>query len=308
MAFSISYGHYWDPERKLEILNPGYGDSFTCRGWAPSQGRRCRNPINQANRAAAKSILGKLERMPLDSENLEDELYNLAELCLCVRWHKSQACDVTRQWKGVINQLRRQEEYSRATAVPSPRSIVPASMESGQYSRPPWMPTYSNTITPIADTWRSISRPQPSYPTTNSVRASPRIASNRPTTTQQPESPIQTTITPRRLPISSNRATPTPSSSLPANSASISPLRTPSLPSNAPVIETPSPIRAPPCQRSHVPRRSIDGECTICTLPMTHERLEDLVWCKAECGNSTHRSCSEQWLIDKGTNATCPIW
>lgn len=41
-------------------------------------------------------------------------------------------------------------------------------------------------------------------------------------------------------------------------------------------------------------RKSTDGECPICYMDFDEEHNE-LVWCKAACGNNMHKDCFEQW-------------
>jgi hypothetical protein len=51
-------------------------------------------------------------------------------------------------------------------------------------------------------------------------------------------------------------------------------------------------------------RKPIDGECPICVFDM--EPDEDIVWCKASCGQNFHKDCFEQWKISKrGGRVTC---
>jgi hypothetical protein len=40
-------------------------------------------------------------------------------------------------------------------------------------------------------------------------------------------------------------------------------------------------------------RKPVEGDCPICV--MEFEEGEDIVWCKAACGNNVHRQCFEQW-------------
>lgn len=40
-------------------------------------------------------------------------------------------------------------------------------------------------------------------------------------------------------------------------------------------------------------RKSIEGDCPICF--MEFEEGEDIVWCRAACGNNIHKTCFDQW-------------
>ncbi|TVY86831.1 hypothetical protein LAWI1_G005895 [Lachnellula willkommii] len=51
-------------------------------------------------------------------------------------------------------------------------------------------------------------------------------------------------------------------------------------------------------------RKPIEGECPICVFDM--EPGEDIVWCKAACGQNFHKECFEQWRRSKhGGKVTC---
>lgn len=53
-------------------------------------------------------------------------------------------------------------------------------------------------------------------------------------------------------------------------------------------------------------RKPIDGDCPICVFEM--EPGEELVWCKAACGQNFHKACFEQWRASKrgsGATVTC---
>ncbi|KAL8704923.1 MAG: hypothetical protein Q9201_001918 [Fulgogasparrea decipioides] len=41
-------------------------------------------------------------------------------------------------------------------------------------------------------------------------------------------------------------------------------------------------------------RKPIEGDCPICYTEFDAEN-EDIVWCKAACGNNIHKQCFEQW-------------
>jgi len=50
-------------------------------------------------------------------------------------------------------------------------------------------------------------------------------------------------------------------------------------------------------------RKSIEGDCPVCV--MEFEEGDDVVWCKAACGNNIHRQCFEQWAKSKVGQAKC---
>jgi Ring finger domain len=52
-------------------------------------------------------------------------------------------------------------------------------------------------------------------------------------------------------------------------------------------------------------RKPTDGECPICYFELEGQE-EDLVWCKAACGNNMHKTCFEQWAASqKGQTVKC---
>jgi hypothetical protein len=56
-------------------------------------------------------------------------------------------------------------------------------------------------------------------------------------------------------------------------------------------------------------RKPTDGECPICCDELVSEGFnEELVYCKASCGNNLHKSCFKQWAATKGgQSVTCPF-
>jgi Ring finger domain len=52
-------------------------------------------------------------------------------------------------------------------------------------------------------------------------------------------------------------------------------------------------------------RKPVDGACPICYMDLDEEENE-LVWCKAACGNNMHKSCFEQWVgSQRGNTVKC---
>ncbi|KAI9874879.1 MAG: hypothetical protein M1830_009183 [Pleopsidium flavum] len=52
-------------------------------------------------------------------------------------------------------------------------------------------------------------------------------------------------------------------------------------------------------------RKAIDGDCPICFTEFEPD-TEDIVWCKAACGNNIHKTCFEQWAASqKGKEVKC---
>lgn len=51
-------------------------------------------------------------------------------------------------------------------------------------------------------------------------------------------------------------------------------------------------------------RKALSDDCPICF--MEFEEGEDVVWCRAACGNNIHKTCFDQWANAKA-NVTCPF-
>lgn len=52
-------------------------------------------------------------------------------------------------------------------------------------------------------------------------------------------------------------------------------------------------------------RKPVEDDCPICC--MEFEADEEIVWCKAACGNNVHKGCFDQWAKTKAGNVTCPF-
>ncbi|RDL37802.1 Uncharacterized protein BP5553_05235 [Venustampulla echinocandica] len=53
-------------------------------------------------------------------------------------------------------------------------------------------------------------------------------------------------------------------------------------------------------------RKPIEGDCPICVMEFDEsDKVEDIVWCKAACGNNVHRLCFEQWAKSKPGEVKC---
>ena len=81
----------------FQLVNPDKM-SITCVGYAPSCGRRCRNPIACHNIQAAKTVMRQIVRPGVSDTDLKEMLLNLAEYTLCRRYHQNQATEVSNRW------------------------------------------------------------------------------------------------------------------------------------------------------------------------------------------------------------------
>lgn len=53
-------------------------------------------------------------------------------------------------------------------------------------------------------------------------------------------------------------------------------------------------------------RKPIEGDCPVCVMEFEEsDRSEDILWCKAACGNNIHKRCFEQWARSKPGQAKC---
>ena len=54
-------------------------------------------------------------------------------------------------------------------------------------------------------------------------------------------------------------------------------------------------------------RKPVEGDCPVCF--MEFEPKEDIVWCKAVCGNNIHKKCFEQWAATTSNKGVrCVYW
>ena len=53
-------------------------------------------------------------------------------------------------------------------------------------------------------------------------------------------------------------------------------------------------------------RKPVEGDCPICCCELESE-TEQIVWCRAACGNNLHKDCFDQWAATKrGGKVPCP--
>lgn len=52
-------------------------------------------------------------------------------------------------------------------------------------------------------------------------------------------------------------------------------------------------------------RKPVEDDCPICC--MDFEADEEIVWCRAACGNNVHKGCFDQWANTKAGRVTCPF-
>ncbi|KAG9235048.1 hypothetical protein BJ875DRAFT_504274 [Amylocarpus encephaloides] len=53
-------------------------------------------------------------------------------------------------------------------------------------------------------------------------------------------------------------------------------------------------------------RKPIEGDCPVCVMEFDDsDKPEDILWCKAACGNNIHRHCFERWAKSKPGEVRC---
>lgn len=72
---------------------------------------------------------------------------------------------------------------------------------------------------------------------------------------------------------------------------------------NAPPL--PAEVAAAPEEEFDGKRKPVEDDCPICC--MEFEDNEEVVWCRAACGNNVHKACFDQWAKTKLGHVTCPF-
>lgn len=55
-------------------------------------------------------------------------------------------------------------------------------------------------------------------------------------------------------------------------------------------------------------RKPVDGECPICFMEFEPDK-EEIVWCRAACGNNIHKECFNKWAsMHRATAVRCVYW
>jgi len=90
----------WNPQVLLGV--EPHSERYTCWG-TTKKGKRCGNPVNKGDRMRAARMLDTLACHPPTSTTVEDGLQEIAELCLCKRWHRgTQVEDIVTDWTDLI--------------------------------------------------------------------------------------------------------------------------------------------------------------------------------------------------------------
>lgn len=54
--------------------------------------------------------------------------------------------------------------------------------------------------------------------------------------------------------------------------------------------------------------KPIEGDCPICFMELEPEK-DEIVWCRAACGNNVHKACFRQWAATQNAQGVrCVYW
>lgn len=335
----------WAPAEVLQ-LDPN-SSSFTCIGYAPSKGRRCRNPIAYDNRQESTMILHKMSRLDPQSRRVDNKLEELASRLLCRRWHQGQAADMKRQWRRDIEiyeaaeAARRQErmvdlmERLLTTArVRVERSIIvhapPAPVHSTRARTRPTSRRADRTVSSVAQlriegsfsaTMTMATREEPRGSEIEELDEEESGQETDPDSdsSSQQEAPSQRTNHRRnnssRTSSANERTTYIPHSSLrrqimsTREEVTVTDEGESEGESEEPLPESPTQDHAQQEPlHAHGPR-AIEGDCSICCEEFSSG--DDTVWCRAQCMQNFHADCIRSWhhfLVADGRVKKCPYW
>lgn len=72
----------------------------------------------------------------------------------------------------------------------------------------------------------------------------------------------------------------------------------------APSIDEPAAAEAGASEK----RKPIEGDCPICYSELEPGDVEQIVWCRAACGQNMHQGCFQTWARSKASGkVTCPM-
>lgn len=272
----------------LQESNPCLGEIIgvflesNCVGYAPSQGRRCYNPIARPNLDAASHLLQLGDNQLRNGESVYQTLRQLAPRVLCRRNHQYQASGLVETWEGrVAASFGAAQSTYLLTPPPSQPAYTQTYSQQSENIRRPVIEQGSDLFTPVSVQSSMQANIRPGRPR--------RIAIPRP---------------PR--PITAQSFTPQPP--IPQPPISQPPISQP--PIYQPTIiqyATRRPIRSnedcPICREALVPGQGSRSHSRFLNGPRT-------TWCMAQCGSSFHADCMEVWRETNRTNTrpNCPCW
>ena len=294
-------------------------------GFAPSKGRRCRNPIACVNRQQAAKILLQMSRRHPQSQRVDYLLEELASRLLCRRWHQDQAAGITRQWQDNIDDYQAAEDDRRCERMDDPMdrliTAVAVRVEQSIVARMPPAPVRSTVARTRATSHRTdrntssvaplrILGPSSVTPSVATRERSRVRDHNEPNgeeaeqqTNSEPDPPSQQQASLRETNHCENNPSPRSSAdelTAHTNDASL----------GEPVAMTREEVTSEGDTEEHAiealtqaqrheesphfhDHRPIEGNCSICFEELSSG--DDIAWCQAQCKQNFHADCVNTW-------------
>ncbi|EAW15676.1 uncharacterized protein NFIA_050180 [Aspergillus fischeri NRRL 181] len=277
----------------------------TCYGYAPSQRRRCRMRTRKDNRDRASYILKEGTRFLQHGLPVDGLLIELAPLVLCTRFHQYQADDLVRDWRAKLRAFQQQ-------------TLLTAMLKSLQEL--------------VDSRARSLAAGSAGQRLSERALSPTRLERSAAIVTEEEPAAIDREEEEEEREDREDVPEPEPEPEL-------SPSRT-STEASSPAVE--SHVAEPTIPQSE-PRRTtrkpIEGDCDICLCPLrgqdsdkdgersedsddendnvvpdtasdnehdenAEDNLDDLVYCKNQCGTNYHKACIDVWLATQRTFRT----
>lgn len=322
------------PQHVAEILKINPMQDYTCVGYAKTQHRRCHNRIRASNAETASELLTTISQAIASGRSVDQLLEDLAHLLLCRAWHQNQATSLASVWSEQIyksqarctstSMTNRLERQSR-----QPLQTIPRRVEMPQHTRmvAGYVQTRRYTAYSLVIAHPAGSYGYPTPPASATHQVSPRIvelesseqvdqsdtAPSSPASRVSPDEPGATASS------SSSVSTPTPSVTTSQNSHQVTRR---SVDSDCgiclmPLLQDDSPDdsegknkETPTTEDENGPQLSHPtGPDDTPVGDKTRAALNDLDWCKVQCGTSYHKDCIEEWVKtckDLTNDVTCP--
>ncbi|KAF2418775.1 hypothetical protein EJ08DRAFT_49777 [Tothia fuscella] len=310
MSRSYSSAQLWDPISAFKIINPVRGHQ-TCVGYAPSQRRRCQNPIAQHNRAAAESILRGLATQSPSFFDMEQDLRSVAGMCLCRHYHQGQVDKMMMEWQSVIHMVataltesahrRESRTYINSSSLHGRNDALEVNrpariVDPGRATRnrpilaPPATQSYLPTRRAIAP---SVAPIPLSAPTTRRIIYAPAPFQNVPLSARLTPSTATLSTSDLELRTDMSRTnTDTSISSAASSSSSVA----------STTIYTPSTSSA----SSSIRQSSVSSSSTVQPIPSPNPAVVPTNTAVATPPNTT-RPCTTTHVARRSTDADCPI-
>jgi hypothetical protein len=311
----------WDPITAFGVLNQDHGNEFTCCSRAKSKYRRCTRHIAKHNQDAVLERIEKLSSLP--PRKASRHLRNLAVLSSCPRDHHKEedVNTLVNKWQQIIDceqelfelgqrlqrLLENLAQLGRRLNQEEQRRLDQVLEDLDELDR-----NDQDSVDELVENFdrleRDLSRRDHPYGTESEPESESAASEEEdaitlgPIATQTIEvepfvEPDDEEIEaePQRLMLEQQSIGP---ASL--HLAETTPRPPETTEAQTPILEH--------CREIHVSRRPTGEDCPICTASMADSPLRDLVWCKARCGRSVHRTCFEAWRSRSGQDVKCVYW